>query len=137
MRNEANLIFIKHATCVSNFKNVCQTVAKRHQHLLCYYIHSNLLFREEHFISGPTKRFRMTIQPMNIQQLLHEHLPEDLESIMITSYMTFNGLTYKPDVYVLLKADEIDPVFGRIVMVTKSKSERLFRCKEVFFRVLR
>jgi hypothetical protein len=38
MRHEAKLRVIKRAARISNFKNVCQTVAKRHQHLLCYYI---------------------------------------------------------------------------------------------------
>lgn len=35
MRHEAKLRIIKRAARVSNYKNVCQTVAKRHQHLSC------------------------------------------------------------------------------------------------------
>ena len=46
MRYEAKLRVIKRAARVSNFKNVCQTVAKQHQHLLCFYIHSNKLLNK-------------------------------------------------------------------------------------------
>ena len=35
MRHEAKLQVIKRAARVNNFKNVCQSVARRHQHLLC------------------------------------------------------------------------------------------------------
>ena len=54
MRHEAKLRIIKRAARVSNFKNVCQTVAKRHQHLLCFYINSNMLFTAS-YKSGPCK----------------------------------------------------------------------------------
>ena len=56
MRHEAKLRVIKRAAKVSNFKNVFQTVTKRHQHLLCYYIHLNLLLGKPTDV-GPSKDF--------------------------------------------------------------------------------
>lgn len=47
MRYEAKLRVIKRATRMSNFKNVCQSAVKRHQHLLSYYIHANKLFTSQ------------------------------------------------------------------------------------------
>ena len=54
MRYEAKLRIMKRAAKASNFKNVCQTVAKRHQHLLCYYLHVNKIFLQNVEI-GPCK----------------------------------------------------------------------------------
>ena len=51
MRYEAKLRAIKRAAHISNFKNVYQTVAKRHQHLLCY---KNKLLSSEVEL-GPSK----------------------------------------------------------------------------------
>ena len=47
MRYEVKLRIIKRAARMSNFKNICQTVVKRHQHLLCYYLYTTELFSRE------------------------------------------------------------------------------------------
>ena len=73
MRHEAKLRVIKRAARVSNFKDVCKTVAQHHQHLLCFYIHSHLLIG--HVIkTGLCKPFHASIQPETLQLLLDELL---------------------------------------------------------------
>ena len=47
MRMEAKNKYFKDAAHRSNFKNVCLTVAKRHQRLLCSYLLSNQFFERE------------------------------------------------------------------------------------------
>ena len=47
MRMEAKNKYFKDAAHRSNFKNVCLTIAKRHQRLLCSYLLSNHFFERE------------------------------------------------------------------------------------------
>ena len=130
MRNEAKLRIIKRAAQVSNFKNVCQTVAKRHQQLLCLYVHSNLLSNLQSMQTGPCKQYLVSTQPMDIQLLLKEQYQCAEESTpTCTTYATFNGTTFKPDACVLLSYDELDPIFGKIITIMKMIVVRRFLSK--------
>ena len=94
MRHEAKLRVIKRAARLSNFKNVCQTVAKRHQHLLCFYIHSHLLLGKA-IKSGPCKKVSFTAQPECLQLMLTRQFQLTNESIIFTSsYVAYNGITF-------------------------------------------
>ena len=119
MRHEAKLRVIKRAARVSNFKNVCQTVAKRHQHLLCYYIHSSLLLGKPPEM-GPCKDFTC---PESIKSLLaRKNVIVNDFALCTASYVTLNGVTYKPNAYILLHFDSLSPRFGKITVVIKTKS---------------
>ena len=52
MRYEAKLRVIKRASRHGNFKNICLTVAKRHQHHLCYVLRDNECFIESESYGG-------------------------------------------------------------------------------------
>ena len=118
MRHEAKLRIIKHAARVSNFKNVCQTVAKRHQHLLCYYIHSNLLLDNRPNV-GPCKGYVCT---ENVKILLtRRNLLLHDPPWHTTSYVTINGVTYKPGAFILLQFDTFSPTFGNVTTLIKPR----------------
>ncbi len=109
MRHEAKLRVIKRAARVSNFKNICQTVAKRHQHLLCYYMHSDMLLTKS-VKTGPCKLYSVASNPENIQLLLKQNYQLVDESILFTtSFVTYNGITYKPNAFVLYSFDALEP----------------------------
>lgn len=125
MRHEAKLRIIKRAARVSNFKNVCQTVAKRHQHLLSFYIHSNMLLTKP-VITGPCKPHSTTAYPENVQLLFKEEHQLVQESIVFTSsFVSYNGITFKPNAFVLFKFDVLEPVFCKISMVIKTESDEI------------
>ena len=125
MRYEAKLRIIKRAARVSNFKNVCQTVAKRHQHLLCFYMHSNLLSGKA-IKTGLCKTFLFTAQTECLQLMLTEQYQLTEDSILFTSsYVTYNGITYKPNAFVLLSYDSLAPVFCKISTVIKTESDKI------------
>ena len=122
MRHEAKLRVIKPAAKVSNFKNVCKTVAKRHQHLLCFYIHSNLLVRNI-VNTGTCKPFSM-----HESEMLQLHLNEVFggSNVMVVSFVTSNGFMYKQNAIILHKYDELCPIFCKIYLLLKNESENLF-----------
>ena len=100
MRQEAKLRVLKRAAHVSNFKNVCQTVAKRHQHLTCLHMHT--IYQTG--LSGPliTGSLKLNCLSDTMASLLKEQYPPSENSICYsTSFVTYNGITYKPNVFVL------------------------------------
>ena len=54
MRYESKLRILKCASRHGNFKNICKTVAKKHQHLLCYYLNNGKSFLQKDIEVGPT-----------------------------------------------------------------------------------
>lgn len=119
MRHEAKLRIIKRAAKVSNFKNVCQTVSKRHQHLFCLHVHTNLICTAN-IKTGTSKLHCIAAEPENVQSLLTEQYLLTEESIMVTlSFATYNGITYKLNSFVLLTYDALQPLFGKITTIIK------------------
>ena len=113
MRHEAKLRVIKRAARVSNFKNVCQTVAKRHQHLLCFYLHSNLL--DKPVKTGPCKTLSYITQSECVQSILREQYQLTNEcALFTTSFLIYNGVTFKPNAFVVLSYDVLLPTFCKI-----------------------
>lgn len=52
MRYESKLRILKRA---SRHENICKTVAKKHQHLLCYYLNNGRPFFQRNIEVGPTE----------------------------------------------------------------------------------
>ncbi len=122
MRHEAKLRIIKRAARVSNFKNVCQTVAKRHQHLLCFYIHSSRLLSTP-IKEGVCKQVFMHSFSDSVQDLFQEHYQLTEQSIIFTlSYIIYNNINYKPSACVMLLYDELEPTFAKIHSIIKTQS---------------
>ena len=90
MRHEAKLRILKRAARVSNFKNVCQSVAKRHQHLLCVHIHAiqntGLARIPE---TGPLKLLNLS---QTTASLLKQCYSQSENSVCYsTSFVNYNG----------------------------------------------
>ena len=125
MRHEAKLRIIKRAARVSNLKNVCQTAAKRHQHLLCFYIHSNQLLNTP-IKEGTAQQHLITFFSSDVQLMLKERYQlADQSFIYILSYVTYNGITYKPNAFLILVYDVLEPIFGKIVTVMKTERNEI------------
>ena len=122
MRHEAKLRVIKHAAKVSNFKNVCKTVTKRHQHLICFYIQSNLLIRNT-INTGPCEPFLISSQPESLQSLLNETFAAS--NATEVSFVSSNGHVYKPNTFLVLKDDALSPIFSRITLLKKKNEHFL------------
>lgn len=122
MRHEAKLRILKRAARVSNFKNVCQTVAKRHQHLLCIHMHnmlSNGLARPPE--TGPLKLLNLT--ETTASALKQSNAISENSICYSTTFVNYNGITYKPNAFILQSSDPLHPVFLKIITIIKCDSE--------------
>jgi hypothetical protein len=131
MRHEAKLRIIKRAARISNFKNVCQTVAKRHQHLLCYYIHSSRLLSQL-IKTGPNKLTSINDFSVPVQLELTRQYQLSQESIVYTtSFVTCKGITFKPNSLVLLSFNVLDPFFCKISAIIKAEQDVILLCIKI------
>ena len=125
MRNEAKLRIMKRAARISNFKNVCLSAAKRHQHLVCFYIQSDSLFQMK-IDKGKYKQHHFTFFPSRVQCLLTDKYGLTEQSSLSTlSFVTCNGIMYKPDALLLLSYNAMEPTFGKIGTVIITDSEEI------------
>ena len=109
---------LKQSGLKSNFKNIVQTIAKRHQGWLCYYtqatLHSNSIE-----VSPTTKVGLLKDEPDDI---VGNILPKvdntsDNTTLARPSWIKFSGYEYRSsDCYILMSVDEYkNPTFAKIM----------------------
>ena len=118
MRHEAKLSFLKRASSLSNFKNVAQSVARRHQRWMCYESSLNDLYSvplecgpggSPTFFHGESQHMRAAL--LNIISDISRDC-----AIFRPSWVFYNHKTYKPNNCFLIKCtDGLDPMFVRLV----------------------
>lgn len=119
MRHEAKLRVIKRAARVSNFKNICRSVAKRHQHLLCYYIHTSMLL-SNNTKTGPCKLTSINAYPVSIQLQQYQLVEESV--VYTTSFVTYKGITYK---LILYSYNVLNPTYCKISTIIKTEKQEI------------
>lgn len=125
MRHESKLRIIKRAARVSNYKNVCQTVAKRHQHLLCYYMHTDMILKPPVQI-GSCKLYTLATQPQCVKILLEQKFQLTEESILFSpSFVICNGRTFKSNAFILYHFDALEPIFCKISTIIKTQTNKV------------
>ena len=97
MRYESKLRVLKRISKVGlNFKNICQTVARRHQHLLVYHLHSpNYL---THSLEPGTLAAKVTplaSEPIYIRSYIQQMGASEETFVEHVRYVKFSGTTYK------------------------------------------
>ena len=117
MRQEAKLSFIKRVSRRSNYKNVCLTVAKKHQFWLCYQmLSSNLLVPT---LEQSKKLFSCVLSEEEdyLQAEFFRLMPEiTLDTIISHPYwISLQSSQLRKGVYIVLIYDLFKPVFGKIV----------------------
>ena len=117
MRQESKLNFVKRVSRRSNYKNVCKTVAKKHQFWLCHQIQSN-----PHLLMP---KFEMSKKVLTCS-LSEEDEYVQHELLRLSPNLPVGSLVHHPSwtgvqnshlcrgVYVLLEHDLIKPTFGKI-----------------------
>ena len=108
VRHEANLSLLKQSGLRSNFKNVAQTVAKRHQGWLCYYnqaaLHTSCID-----VSSNVKAGFLKDEPTNvIQGILEKAETIRMDSTLARpTWIKINGSEFRTtDCFVVLSVDE-------------------------------
>lgn len=140
MRQEAKLSFIKRSSQRGNFKNVPKTVAKAHQLWLSYKLEccKSVLTVEPEF--GKAVETMLITEPEDVQKEFECALERERESegerhnkiitgnTVIThhKWMRIQNTTYKKGMFILLKYDDINPVFGIILEILALETIAIF-----------
>ena len=82
MRYESKLRVLKRASRHGNFKNICWTVAKRHQHMLCYYLNSRQPFLQKDIEIGPIEKMTTLASEIDFYKYISETLLVSLEDVV-------------------------------------------------------
>lgn len=117
MRHESKLSFVKQSSVRGNFKNVCKTAINKHQRWLCYQLKYNCHLVSPNIELGPMKSdSSLCSEPDHIREQILQLVP-DL-SITSTVYrpkwLQINSIVLKPDLFILLKYDDMSPSFAKI-----------------------
>ena len=131
MRYEAKLRVIKRATRMSNFKNVCQSAVKRHQHLLSYYIHANKLFSNQLEFGSSKSPSLLSSECAEVVGYLTTKQSLKLETFVShPSFIKFNGVIFKVNAFILLAYDVFEPVFAKVHDLLVAESCAYIVCRE-------
>ena len=117
MRHESKLSFVKRVSRLSNHKNVCKTVAKKHQFWMCY-----LLLKDEHLLSPSvdfspkTRSCAFVSEDPCVQAECQRIIPNLSIEVEIhhPDWVKVQSSVLREGVFVLLNFDTDTPVFGKI-----------------------
>lgn len=119
MRYEAKLNVLKKASRHRNFKNICYTVSKRHQHLLCYHLNcKSLLYKE--LTHGKSS---LGNQLIHCEKELKDCVLNVISNVShydlvySTAWVNCKQMHLKVNMFVLVRTDGLYPVFGKIVSI--------------------
>ena len=118
MRQEAKLSFVKRVSRQSNFKNVCKTVAKKHQFWMCYQ-----LLKDQHVLTPSTTsspRFK-TNPLLNEDECVRAEFIRLIPSICMDSeihhfeWLKIQSSMLQKGMFVMLEYSTDTPIFGFVV----------------------
>lgn len=129
MRQESKLSFVKRVSRFSNCKNIPKTVARRHQFWLCHQIVSNPSILTPQLESSP-KHFSSTLacEDDYIQCELKRAIPtlNDDSVVCHPDWVKLQGSRFVKGLYILIKFNTVNPVFGKIVDLVTLNQDTLF-----------
>lgn len=117
MRHEAKLSVLKRAAHHGNFKNISLTVAKRHQHLLCYHLNIGRSFLARD-TEVSTTGFTNDISSESVE--FQRVCPHGEETIHHPKWVKYGSLHLKPHVYLYLGSGSLYPIFGKVIDILVS-----------------
>jgi len=138
MRFEAKHYYFTRLTrVVNNYKNICYTLAQRHQMQLAYRLATDYAFLEHTVSISSTVDVDMKYLSDCVVEALVQSNISRLETLHQCKFVSVNGLTYRCRMYVVIDFDSnIDtPVFGRIdnIFIQHMKVHFLLRiCKSSY-----
>ena len=133
MRFEAKHNFFRRLShIVCNFKNICKTMAYRHQYAQCYRFYMNKDINESAVEVG-TGRTMLLINDKDGAKISAAHGSIGMyEDVFIANWIKVHSITYRPGVFLLLSVDSNDalPYFGELVSIAVSKGKTILTLEE-------
>ena len=120
MRHEAKLSFMKKVSRLSNYKNICKTVAKKHNYWMCYQFH-----RDPHLLTPPVsfspkyESHLLLAEDESIQAEFLKLIPGMTleEEIKHLNWVTIQSSTLRKGSFVLIEYDVESPLFGKVEII--------------------
>ena len=112
MRQEAKLSFLKRVSCQSNYKNICKTVAKKHQLWMCYQLLKDQHVLTPSVMSSPRVK-SSTLQ--NEDECMKMEFVRLIPNISLNSeieWINVQSSVLRKGVFVMLEYSVETPVFG-------------------------
>ena len=129
MRYESKLRVLKRASRHGNFKNICKTVAKKHQHLLCYYLNMQKQFLSCDVEIGPislsetlssNSEFCSFIDSVNMEKEIIDH----------PKFIKYERLCIRKDTCVLISLSPLYPVFCKVIDLISFRNSYYVKVQE-------
>ena len=117
MRHEAKLNFFKQASRISNFKNIPQSVARRHQRWQCYQLAKYNLLHTPLECGPGNLPSSLSCESDNVKTMLTEsNSTIDLASTVFRpSWVRSDGIMYKANnCFLIESSDGLDPIFVKL-----------------------
>ena len=117
MRQESKLSFIKRVSRRSNYKNVCLTVAKKHQFWLCHQMVSSQLLTPTLDQSNKQLSCVLSEEEDYLQEECLRIMPTITQDAVVNHphWVTLQSSLLRKGVYIVLSYDTFQPVFGKVV----------------------
>ena len=116
---------------MSNFKNVCQSAVKRHQHLLSFYMHANKLFSSQLEFGCSKSPSLLSSECVEVMGYLTTKQSLNLETFVShPSFIKYNGVLFKVNAFILLIYDVFEPVFAKVHDLLVAESCAYIVCHE-------
>ena len=115
IRHEAKLNFFKQLTKLDNFKNICFSMANRHQRWACYELANGSILSKP-IECGPGKGPSTLLNETNdIKEGLLQLMDISLQSTVFhPNWVRKDGILYKDDVFLITGSDGLDPLFVQL-----------------------
>ena len=117
MRQESKLSFIKRVSQRRNYKNVCLTVARKHQFWLCHQMVSSTLLMPTLDLSKKQRSCMLSEEEDYLQEALFECMPSTTQDTFVNhpDWVSLQSSQLRRGVYIVLNYDTFQPVSGKIV----------------------
>ena len=117
MRQESKLSFIKQVLRRSNYKNMCLTVARKHQFWLCHEMVSSTLLMPTLDLSKKQRSYTLSEEEDYLQEALFKCMPSITQDTFVNhpDWVSLKSSQLHRDVYIVLNYDTFQPAFGKIV----------------------
>ena len=139
MRQESKLSFVKKVSRLSNYKNIYETVAKKHNFWMCYQLQKDLNLLTPAVLYSP----RFTSQPLLseddcIRDTFVSLIPQiSMESeIKHFTWMNSQSSTIHRGSFLLTEYDVVIPRFGKVIDILCYLSSTIFYVQEYVYRHL-
>lgn len=110
-----------------NFKNVLQTLATRHQHMVAYHLSAPTFFQPHQQSSHVT-----SVTVSDLPEVAQEYIKNKTDSRIIysTSKFIVDGTTYSPGMFLSVGEDGGLPQFSKIEKILLVNNDVAFLCKD-------